>query len=89
MALVTFGTPAAQRFVIGNLMMKVFVVNGATGSTLNTGMSGIVWMDVQRFCQAGTASLVTGFSVSSGVITLTTAGSAMVNEVVMVMGREG
>ena len=88
MALVTYGTPQPQRFVIGNLVMKFFVVNGASGSTLNTGLSSIVWAESQPFCQAGTASLVTGLAVSGGTITLTSSNT-MINEVIQVIGREG
>ena len=90
MAAVTFGTPAAQRLQ-GNYIARVFVVNGASGSTLATNMSSIVWAAPQPFCQAGTASLITGFTVNAttGVITLTTGGGAMVNEVVMVWALKG
>ncbi len=90
MANVTYGTPAAQRLE-GNYIVRIFVVNGATGSTLPTGMSNILWVAPQPFCQAGTASLITGLTVISatGVITLTTGGGAMVNEVVMVWATKG
>lgn len=89
MAQVTFGTPAAQRFVIGNLVMKIFVVNGPSGSTLNTGMLGLVWTDGQSSPQGGGASVITGLTESpTGIITFTTTG-VMVNEVVMVLAREG
>jgi hypothetical protein len=88
MALVTFGTPATQRFVIGNLVMKFFVVNGASGSTLPTGLQGIVWVEPQPFVQAGTASLITALTVAGGTITFTSS-STMVNEVIQVIGREG
>ena len=89
MALVTYGTPSVQRHVIGDLVIKFFVVNGATGSTLNTGMQQILWIGPQPFCQAGTASLITGLTVAGAVATLTTSGGAMVNEVIMVIGRNG
>jgi hypothetical protein len=88
MALVTFGTPAVQRHVVGDLVVKFFVVNGASGSTLPTGIASLLFVAPQPFCQAGTASLITGLSVSQGTITFTSSNT-MVNEVVMVIGREG
>ena len=90
MANVTFGTPTQQRFDIGNLIMRIFVVNGASGSTLNTNMVGIVFADNQNYCQAGTASLINGITVNAvtGVITLTSTGT-MVNEVIVVMALKG
>ena len=87
-ALVTFGTPTAQRHIIGDMVVKFFVVNGASGSTMPTGMSNILFVDNQKFCQAGTASLITGIAVSAGVLTFTSSNT-MVNEVIMVIGREG
>jgi hypothetical protein len=90
MANVTFGTPTNQRFVIGNLVMRLFVVNGASGSTLNTNMSGLVWVDAQVSPQAGGASVITGitYNATTGVVTFTTSGT-MVNEVVMALGLKG
>lgn len=88
MAAVTLATPNPQRFVIGNLVLKIFVVNGASGSTLVTGMSGIVWVDAQSFPQGGGASVITNITASGGTITFTSSGT-MVNEVIQVMGREG
>ncbi len=89
MANVTFGTPTSQRLQ-GNYVAKIFVVNGASGSTLNTNMSSLVWVNNQAFCQAGTASLITGITVNAttGVITLTSS-STMVNEVIMVWALKG
>jgi hypothetical protein len=89
MAQVTFGTPTNQRLQ-GNYISRIFVVNGPTGSTLNTNMIGILWADVQSFCQAGTASLITGMTVNAvtGVITFTSS-APMVNEVIMVWAHEG
>jgi hypothetical protein len=89
MANVTFGTPAAQRLQ-GNFIVRIFVVNGASGSTLPTNMSNILWAGVQSFCQAGTASLITGVAVNAttGVITFTSS-APMVNEVVMVWATKG
>lgn len=87
-ALVTFGTPTVQRHVTGDLVIKFFVVNGASGSTLPTGMSGILFVQNQSFCQAGTASLITGIAVAAGTLTFTSSNT-MVNEVIMVIGRVG
>ena len=90
MANVTFGTPAQQRFDIGNLIERIFVVSGASGSTLNTNMSGLVWVANQNFTQAGTASLINGITVNAvtGVITLSSS-APMVNEVIMVQALKG
>lgn len=88
MAQVTIGTPAPQRFVIGNLVMKFFVVNGASGSTLPTGEAGIIWADAQSSPQAGGASLVTGITVSGSTVTITSS-APMVNEVIQVIARQG
>ena len=89
MANVTYGTPATQRLQ-GNYVARVFVVNGASGSTLPTNMSSIVYAASQPFCQAGTASLITGLTVNAttGVITLTSSNT-MVNEVIMVWALKG
>jgi hypothetical protein len=88
MAEVTYGTPAAKRRVLGDVVCKIFVVNGASGSAIHTGMTGILWVSNQPFCQAGTASLVTGIAVSGSTITLT-ASNTMVNEVILVLSRAG
>lgn len=88
MAIVTFGTPAAVRHILGDLVVKFFVVNGASGSTLPTGMSQILFVNAQRFCKAGTASLITGLSQAGGTLTFTSSGT-MVDEIVEVIGREG
>ena len=89
MAAVTLGTPAAQRLQ-GNYVERIFVVNGASGSTLATNMSSIIWADVQAFNQAGTASVITGMAVNAvtGVVTFTTSGT-MVNEVIMIKALKG
>ncbi len=89
MAAVTFGTPPQTRHVFGDCAVRFFVVNGASGSTLATGMSQILFVAPQPFCQAGTASLITGLTVSGGTITFTTGGGAMVNEVIEVIARVG
>lgn len=89
MAAVTLGTPKPQRHVIGDLVTKFFVVNGATGTTLNTGSVNILWVNNQAFCKAGTASLITGISVgANGVVTFTSSGT-MVNEVIQVTSIAG
>ncbi len=90
MAAVTFGTPAPSRHVIGDLVTRFFVINGASGSTLNTGLIGIVNVVNQAFCQAGTASLITGITVNAatGVITFTSSNT-MVNEVIQVTALKG
>jgi hypothetical protein len=92
MAIVTYGTPAYQRHVTGDLVHDFYVVNGATGSTLPTNQSNILWVANQPFTQAGTASLITGISVASSttgaVLTLTSSGT-MVNEVIEVISRRG
>jgi hypothetical protein len=88
MALVTFGTPLPQRHIIGDLVLKFFVVNGASGSTLPTGMSQLLWWDVQQFPQGGGASVITNITQAQNILTISSSGT-MVNEVVMVVGREG
>jgi hypothetical protein len=88
MAAVTFGTPAQSRHIIGDLVMRIYVVNGASGSTLVTGLTDILWIDNQNFTQAGTASLITGISNSSGTLTFTSSNT-MVNEVIQVISRVG
>lgn len=90
MAAVTQGTPAPNRYVIGSLVARFFVVSGVTGSTLNTNMSGIIWADNQGSTQAGTSSLITGMSTNAttGVITFTSSGP-MVSEVIQVFALKG
>lgn len=88
MAQVTYGTPTARRIVFGDVVNKYFVVNGASGSTLPTGLQNIIWVENQTFNQAGTASVVSGLTVSGGTVTITSTGT-MVNEVINVVGREG
>jgi hypothetical protein len=79
------------RHLLGDVVMRTFNVSGATGSTLSTGMSNILFVDVQQSTDAGTISLITAISVNhvTGVITFTTGGGAMVNEVIQVMARVG
>ena len=52
MASVTLGTPAPSRHDIGDLILRVFVVSGVTGSTLATNMVGVIWASNQSFTQA-------------------------------------
>ena len=89
MAAVTLtGTP--DRHVVGDLVIRRFSVNGASGSTLNTGMSNIQFVAVQQSTDAGTISLITAISVNkvTGVITFTSS-STMVTEVIQVWARVG
>ena len=77
-----------QRHVIGDLVLRTFQISGVTGSTLDTGMSNIQFVDIQQSTAAGTISLITAFSVSGGRITFTSS-APMVSEVVQVMARVG
>lgn len=88
MAQVTYGTPVAQRHIIGDLVLKFFVVNGASGSTLPTGMLQLFWYDAMSSPQAGGSSVITGIANANGLLTITSSGT-MVNEIIMVIGREG
>ena len=91
MAAVTQGTPAPTRHDLGDLILRTFVISGATGSTLATNMIGILTYIVQQSTQANTISLITAVNVNTvtGVMTFTTGGGAMVNEVVTVIARQG
>ena len=95
MAQVTFGTPAPARHVIGDLVLLIYVVSGASGSTLVVPMSPVLFVAMQPFCQAGTASVITGIAVAGGtvpttsIVTLTSAQASMVNEEIVVIGRVG
>ncbi len=91
MAAVTQGTPAPTRHDLGDLILRTFVISGATGSTLATNMTGILTYIVQQSTQAGTISLITAVAVNTttGVLTFTTGGGAMVTEVVTVIARVG
>ena len=87
MAQVTFNnTP--NRHIIGDMVVRFFNVSGASGSTLPTGLSQILYVNAQRFTTAGTASLITGLVAAQGTLTFTSS-APMVNEVVEVIGREG
>lgn len=85
MAAVTVNnTPS--RHVLGDLVCRIFNVSGATGTTLATGFPTILFVAPQAFTAAGTASLITGLSVSGGTVTFTTGGGAMVTEIIEVLG---
>lgn len=88
MAQVTFGTPAVQRHVIGDLVLEAYVINGPTGSTLTPTVKNVIWIDIQQSPQGGGASVITSYVLSAGVVTFTTSGT-MVNEVVLIIGRVG
>lgn len=76
------------RHVLGDLVVKFFNVSGVTGSTLATGLINIQFFTNQQSTSAGTISLITAMSQSAGTITFTSSGP-MVNEVIMVVAREG
>jgi hypothetical protein len=80
-----------SRHVLGDIVMRIFTISGASGSTLATGMSGLLFVEMAPFCLAGTASLITGltYNALTGVVTFTTGGGAMVNEIVQVLARVG
>ncbi len=84
-------TQAGQPFrhVLGDLVSRIFTVSGASGSTLDTGQSNILWVGVQQSTSAGVISLITSFSVSGGRITFTTGGNPMAGEVILVLSRVG
>jgi hypothetical protein len=77
-----------QRHVIGDLVMRIFTVSGASGSTLATGMTNILFTTNQQSTAAGSISLITAMSVSGQTITFTSS-STMVSEVIMVIARVG
>jgi hypothetical protein len=88
MAAVTTTTPV--RVVAGSAVTRFFTVSGASGSTLATGMSSVLFVDIQQSTAAGTISLITAFSVAGNPATITFTSSApMVTEVIAVTGREG
>lgn len=70
--------------------MKVFNISGASGSTLDTKMINILFVDNQNSNAAASpgATVITSYAVSGSVITFTSSGT-MVNEVIIVFGREG
>lgn len=82
--------PPLQKHVVGDLVCKFFNISGASGSTLATAMSGLVFVTNQQSTGAGTISLITAISVNTqtGVITFTSS-APMVNEIIMVMARVG
>jgi hypothetical protein len=77
-----------QRHVIGDLVVRFFTVSGATGSTLATGMSNILFATNQQSTAAGSISLITAIAVSGGQLTITSSNT-MVSEVIMVIARVG
>lgn len=77
-----------QRHVIGDLVVRFFTVSGASGSTLPTGMSNILFATNQQSTAAGTISLITAMSILGGTITFTSS-APMVSEVIMVIARVG
>lgn len=87
MAQVTI-TGQPQRHIIGDLALRIFKVSGASGSTLPTGLRNILYVAIQQSTAAGSASLITSFSVSGGTITFTSSNT-MASEVVAVYSREG
>jgi hypothetical protein len=76
------------RHIFGDCAVRFFNISGASGSTLATGMQSIQFVAVQQSTAAGTASLVTAFSISGGTITFTSS-NPMVTEIVMVIARVG
>lgn len=89
MAAVTQGA-APTRHVLGDIVMRIFTVSGASGSTLPTGQSALLFVTNQQSTAAGTISLITAISYNAvtGVVTLTSS-APMVNEVIKVMSRVG
>jgi hypothetical protein len=77
-----------QRHVIGDLVVRFFTVSGASGSTLATGMSNILFATNQQSTAAGSISLITAIAVSGGQLTITSSNT-MVSEVIMVIARVG
>ncbi len=91
MAEVTLGAqPPAVRHVNGDTVTRFFAVNGASGTTLHTGMINLLWVVSSPFCLAGTASLITGISynAATGVITFTSSNT-MINELIQVVAIAG
>lgn len=89
MAAVTLGnTPS--RHIWGDLAVRFFQVNGATGSTLATGMSNLLFVTASQSNAGGTISVITAISYNAvtGVVTFTSSGT-MVNENIMVIARVG
>jgi hypothetical protein len=82
-AAVLVNATQSQRHIIGDLAVRFFqFAASATSITLNTGMLGILYVDIQL----GTA--ITAFSISGSTITFTTSGNSNL-ETVMVIAREG
>ena len=81
-------TGSPQRHVLGDFVARRFNISGNTGSTLDTGLIDIQFVDIQQSVAAGTASLITSFAVSGSTITFTSS-APMVNEIVMVYATKG
>jgi hypothetical protein len=88
-AAVTVSTSSPPtRHIFGDCAVRFFTISGASGSTLATGMSSILFATNQQSTAAGTASLITAISVSGGTLTFTSS-APMVTEVIMVIARVG
>jgi hypothetical protein len=83
----TNNTPS--RHVWGDLVIRIFNVSGASGSTLHTGLLDVLFVGWQPCTGAGAASVLATYTEASGVLTLTTTGAAMAQEVLIVVGRVG
>ena len=81
MAAVTV-TNTPTRHVLGDVVMRVFSVTGASGSTLDTGMKQIL----STLVEPGTS--ITAISDSGGTLTFTSSG-AMTAQKVVVLARVG
>ena len=92
MAAVTINNASstAQRHVLGDVAVRYFNVSGASGSTLNTGLTNILFVSIQQSNANGTISVITAMNINTttGVITFTSSGT-MTNEVIAVEARQG
>jgi hypothetical protein len=77
----------AQRHVWGDSVVRFYTISGASGSTLQTGAVGLLFVGVQpgSLITAVANSVVAGL----GVQLTFTSSAPMVNEVVMVVSRNG
>jgi|WetSurMetagenome_2_1015567.scaffolds.fasta_scaffold06646_3 hypothetical protein len=71
------------RHVIGDLVLRVFEITGASTNTLDTGMNNILAVLISP------GSAITAATWSGGTVTFTTAGGAITTEVVVVIARTG
>lgn len=76
------------RGAVGNIVLKTWTISGATGSTLDTLMKGLQFVDYQRTTAAGSASQITTITISGSVLTINASGT-MVQEVIAVWGVAG